>query len=259
MKLQVSKLSVANAHRILQHGLEYRLQFAGRRTDDAQYFGGRRLLFQRLGEVGRPLAQSAQQPRVLDGDHGLRVSSGTVTRLRTRVSLTKRRSCGLLRDAATDAMSATWMSRFVFATRASTVVPVMGASGWRLLNSTNAGGALCIATARQKSPSARYSVPKLARQRRVALSRMTAKTRCKSSGDALIRRSTSAAAACCCKASFNSRLLRSSCSCRPAAAARGCNSDFATAERLRPATCRRRECAALPPALPRRFIGFTTA
>src|SRR5262249_42328386 len=32
---QVAELGVADAHRIFQHGLEHRLQFAGRRTDDA--------------------------------------------------------------------------------------------------------------------------------------------------------------------------------------------------------------------------------
>ena len=36
-------------------------------------------------------------------------------------------------------MSATWMVRFVFATRASTVVPVIGASGSRLLNLDKCG------------------------------------------------------------------------------------------------------------------------
>ena len=36
-----------------------------------QDFRGRRLLFQRFGEIGRTLAQFVEQPRVLDGDHRL--------------------------------------------------------------------------------------------------------------------------------------------------------------------------------------------
>jgi len=39
-----AKLCVADADRVLQHALEYWLQFAGRRTDDLQYLRSRRLL-----------------------------------------------------------------------------------------------------------------------------------------------------------------------------------------------------------------------
>ena len=53
-----------------------------RPADDFEHFGGRRLLLQgfgeigcALGEVGRALAQFAQQPRVLNGDDGL-ISKG---------------------------------------------------------------------------------------------------------------------------------------------------------------------------------------
>ena len=43
----------------------------GERADDAQHFRRRRLLLQRLGEVGRALAQLVEQPRILDGDDRL--------------------------------------------------------------------------------------------------------------------------------------------------------------------------------------------
>ena len=103
-------------------------------------------------------------------------------------------------------MSAAWIVRFSFATRAMSETPEIVTTGSRRLNSASAGGALCIATTRQESPWKRYSVPKLARQRRVALSRMTANTCCKPSGDALMTRSTSAVAFCCSSNSSRSRL-----------------------------------------------------
>ena len=49
---------------VFQHGLEHRLKFAGRTTDDLEHLGGRGLLLQRF-------AQLVEQPRVLDGDDGL--------------------------------------------------------------------------------------------------------------------------------------------------------------------------------------------
>jgi hypothetical protein len=66
-----SELGLADAYRVRQHGLKHGLQLAGRRTDDLQHLGGRRLLLQRLGEIIRALAQFIEQPRVLDGDDGL--------------------------------------------------------------------------------------------------------------------------------------------------------------------------------------------
>ena len=51
---------------------EHRLQLAGRTADDLEHLGGRGLLLQRLGEIVGALAQLVEQPRVLDGDHGLR-------------------------------------------------------------------------------------------------------------------------------------------------------------------------------------------
>ena len=69
--VDISKLGVANACRILQHGCEHRLEIAGRAADDLEHLRRRRLLLQRFGEVGGALAQLVQQPRILNGDDGL--------------------------------------------------------------------------------------------------------------------------------------------------------------------------------------------
>jgi hypothetical protein len=63
-KPQVAELGSANARCILQHRLEYRLQFAGRRADDFKHISSGGLLLQRL-------AQLIEQPRILDRDNGL--------------------------------------------------------------------------------------------------------------------------------------------------------------------------------------------
>src|SRR6516165_1222505 len=60
--------SGADADGILQHGLEYWLQFAGRRTDDAQHIRCSSLLLQRFAEIRRTPTQFVQQPCVLNGD-----------------------------------------------------------------------------------------------------------------------------------------------------------------------------------------------
>ena len=49
--------------------LKYRLQFTGRTADDLEHVGGGGLLLKRF-------AQFVQQPRVLDGDDGLRGEIG---------------------------------------------------------------------------------------------------------------------------------------------------------------------------------------
>ena len=51
MEVQHAEGGFADAHRVLQHGLEHRLQFAGRACDDLQHLRGRGLLLQRLGEL----------------------------------------------------------------------------------------------------------------------------------------------------------------------------------------------------------------
>ena len=48
VKIKRAKLGLADARSVCQHGLEHRLQLAGRRTDDAQNVGGGRLLLQRF-------------------------------------------------------------------------------------------------------------------------------------------------------------------------------------------------------------------
>src|SRR5262249_48509803 len=59
-----AELGLADAHRVLQHGLKHRLQLTRRSADNLEYVGGRGLLLQRL-------PQFVEQPRVLDGDDGL--------------------------------------------------------------------------------------------------------------------------------------------------------------------------------------------
>ena len=59
-----AEFGLTNASCVLQHGIEHRLQLAGRARDHLQDLGGRSLLLQRF-------AQLVEQPRVLDGDDGL--------------------------------------------------------------------------------------------------------------------------------------------------------------------------------------------
>ena len=68
---QVAELRLAEAHGVRQHGLEHRLEFAGRARDDLQHLGGRRLLLQRLGQLARARLHLVEQPHVLDRDHRL--------------------------------------------------------------------------------------------------------------------------------------------------------------------------------------------
>ena len=68
---QKPNLAPANRVAFSSMAFEHRLKFAGRRTDNAQHFGGRRLLLQRLGEIIGALTQLVEQPRVFDGDNGL--------------------------------------------------------------------------------------------------------------------------------------------------------------------------------------------
>ena len=54
-----SKLGVADADGLLQHGFEHGLEITGRAADDLEHLRGRGLLLQELGEVGGALAKSA--------------------------------------------------------------------------------------------------------------------------------------------------------------------------------------------------------
>src|SRR5215469_16484317 len=71
IKMRQGKIGLADTRGLLQHRVKNRRKLARRRTDDAQYFGCRRLLLQRLGQVVGALAQFVEQPRVLDGDDRL--------------------------------------------------------------------------------------------------------------------------------------------------------------------------------------------
>src|SRR5262249_6688516 len=66
-----AELGCADTRRILQHGLEHRLQLAGRTADNLQHLRGRGLLLQRFTEVVGALTQLVKEPRILDGDDGL--------------------------------------------------------------------------------------------------------------------------------------------------------------------------------------------
>ena len=66
-----AKSSITEPRAVRQHCLENGLKVARRSRDDAQHLGGCRLLLQRLGEVGRALAQFIQQSRILDGNDSL--------------------------------------------------------------------------------------------------------------------------------------------------------------------------------------------
>jgi hypothetical protein len=68
---QRTELGFADAHRVLQDHLKHRLQFASRRTDDAQYLRGRSLLLQRFAKLARALLFGLEQSHVLDGNRRL--------------------------------------------------------------------------------------------------------------------------------------------------------------------------------------------
>ena len=61
----------AEARGALDHRVQHRLDIRRRGADYPQDLGRRGLLLQGLGEVGVPSLQLGEQPRVLDGDHGL--------------------------------------------------------------------------------------------------------------------------------------------------------------------------------------------
>ena len=69
--VQRAELGIAKPRCVLQHGLKDRLQFAGRRTDDAQHIGSSRLLIQRFCQFVRALLLCLKQPHVLYGYHCL--------------------------------------------------------------------------------------------------------------------------------------------------------------------------------------------
>src|ERR1700722_4059560 len=61
----------AQSRRALDNRLEDRLDMFRRTADDPEYLRHRRLPLQRLAQIVGALAQLVEQPRILDGDHGL--------------------------------------------------------------------------------------------------------------------------------------------------------------------------------------------
>ena len=71
VKSQYHIIDPTNPGRALDDGVEHRLHVRGRPADDAEHFGSRRLMLQRLAQFCIALLQFLEQPHVLDGDHGL--------------------------------------------------------------------------------------------------------------------------------------------------------------------------------------------
>ena len=69
--VQHAELGLANARGVLQHGLEYRRQLAGRAGNDLQHLGGCGLLLQRFAQLARARLHLVEQAHVLDRDHRL--------------------------------------------------------------------------------------------------------------------------------------------------------------------------------------------
>jgi hypothetical protein len=69
--IDISKLGLAYADGISQHGSKHRLEIARRAADDLEHLRRRRLLLQRLGEFQRALLLGLEQAHVLDRDHRL--------------------------------------------------------------------------------------------------------------------------------------------------------------------------------------------
>ncbi len=63
-KQQRAEVRLTKPRRALKHGVKHWRQISGRRGNDAQYIGRRRLLFEGFAQLGK-------QPRVLNGDDGL--------------------------------------------------------------------------------------------------------------------------------------------------------------------------------------------
>jgi len=71
VEIQRAEFGLADARCVLQHGLEHRLNFAGRARYDAEHLRCRGLLLQRIGKLVRALLLGLEQPRILDRDHRL--------------------------------------------------------------------------------------------------------------------------------------------------------------------------------------------
>src|SRR3974377_1705154 len=69
---QDAEFGFTNAGCIRQHRVEHRLELAGRRTNDLEHLARCGLLLPRPPPIIGSLVQFVEQPRVLDGDDGLR-------------------------------------------------------------------------------------------------------------------------------------------------------------------------------------------
>ena len=69
--IDISKLGVADANGILQHGLEHWLKIAGRAANYPKHLRGGGLLLQRLPKLARALLLRFEQAHILNGDHRL--------------------------------------------------------------------------------------------------------------------------------------------------------------------------------------------
>src|SRR5262249_33531017 len=85
-QVERAKLGLADAHRVCQHGLKYRLKLAPRTADDLEHLGGRALLLQCLGKVPPRLGELT----------GARLKL-LLQLARVRLELLFRRSLGFLR------------------------------------------------------------------------------------------------------------------------------------------------------------------
>ena len=70
-QIKVAELGPAQAYGILQDCLKDRFQISGRRADNFEHFGGRRLLLQSFGKLARALLLGLEQPHVLNRNRRL--------------------------------------------------------------------------------------------------------------------------------------------------------------------------------------------
>jgi hypothetical protein len=69
--MDISKLGVADADGILQHGCKYWLKITGSPADNLEHLRGSRLLLQRFAKLTSALLFGLEQADILNGDHGL--------------------------------------------------------------------------------------------------------------------------------------------------------------------------------------------
>ena len=70
-QIHISEVRLADADRIRQHRLKYRIEVPRRARDHTEHLGGRRLLLQRLRQLARAGLHLVEQTHVFDRDHRL--------------------------------------------------------------------------------------------------------------------------------------------------------------------------------------------